>query len=268
MGLSPEDLESPSNGLQADRRPCAESGPSRDDSDLLVRVQTYLIYRQKSSSPPQLFEDAWQAFYECYSRKIRRYAFTCGAAEEDIVDCSQDVWTELLVRLPSFRLDPSRGKFDSWLFQIVRSKVVDVCRGHKHRLLHVKTDTLQNALDHHSCPTRSTEQEELLALALDRLRNSLTECTFQVLQMRLVGDRSVAEVAAKLGLSHEQVWYRYHRARRELQAIGLALTDPKPRPHPVSQRLPQKKRREGPKNGARDHRFFRITKCQSRHAVG
>jgi hypothetical protein len=30
-------------------------------------------------------------------------------------------------------------------------------------------------------------------------------------------------VAEKLGLSHEQVWYRYHRARRELEEIGSAL---------------------------------------------
>lgn len=40
-----------------------------------------------------------------------------------------------------------------------------------------------------------------------------------------------AEVAEKLGLSHEQVWYRYHRACREAQAIGLACAH--------GQRVPQ-----------------------------
>ncbi len=41
--------------------------------------------------------------------------------------------------------------------------------------------------------------------------------------MRLLDQRPVGEVAKKLGLSREQVWYRLHRAQRELHAIGSAL---------------------------------------------
>ena len=42
--------------------------------------------------------------------------------------------------------------------------------------------------------------------------------------MRLLDQEPVGEVAKKLGLSREQVWYRLHRAKRELQGIGSALT--------------------------------------------
>ena len=41
--------------------------------------------------------------------------------------------------------------------------------------------------------------------------------------MRLLDQQPVGEVAKKLGLSREQVWYRLHRAQKELQGIGSAL---------------------------------------------
>ena len=39
-------------------------------------------------------------------------------------------------------------------------------------------------------------------------------------------------MAVKLGLSREQVWYRYHRARREVAEIGSALARGQPLPPP------------------------------------
>jgi DNA-directed RNA polymerase specialized sigma24 family protein len=70
------------------------------------------------------------------------------------------------------------------------------------------------------------EEKEIVTLAWVQLRKRLSECNVQVLQLRLMEQRSVAEVSEKLGLSHEQVWYRYHRARRALAEIGSALAQP------------------------------------------
>ena len=137
----------------------------------------------------------------------------------------QEVWTELLKRLPAFRLDAGRGKFDTWLFNIVRGKTVNIHRAHKRRLLQDESDTLRTAIDSHPSPAQGLEKAEMFALAWDELRKRLSECNLQILQMRLVEDRSVAEVAEKLGLTHKQVWYRYHRAFRQMEAIGPALAN-------------------------------------------
>jgi RNA polymerase sigma-70 factor (ECF subfamily) len=190
------------------------------DAELLTQAQRYLTQREKELPPCQDLEGAWIVFYDRTLQKIRKFAFTCGAAAEDIADCVQEVWTELLTRLPTFRLDSKRGQFDSWLFHIVRGKTANLRRSHKRRLLQGNSATLQTALDVHPSPARTLEEKEMFTLACNQLKRNLSECNFQVLQLRLVEDRPVAEVAEQLGLSHEQVWYRYHRARREVAEIA------------------------------------------------
>jgi RNA polymerase sigma factor (sigma-70 family) len=192
------------------------------DAELLTQAQRYLTQREKELPPGQDLEGAWIVFYDRTLQKIRKFAFTCGAAAEDIADCVQEVWTELLTRLPSFRLDPKRGQFDSWLFHIVRGKTANLRRFHKRRVFQGNSDTLQTAVDVHASPARTLEEKEMFTLAWNQLKRNLSECNFQVLQLRLVEDRPVAEVAEQLGLSHEQVWYRYHRARREVAEIASA----------------------------------------------
>jgi len=82
---------------------------------------------------------------------------------------------------------------------------------------------LQTVTDRHLPPGKNLEEEEVVILALETLKQQLNVCSFQVLWLRLIEQRSVPEVAQVLGLSHEQVWYRFHRARRELEQICAAL---------------------------------------------
>src|SRR5262249_33820531 len=159
-----------------------------------------LTHRVKGLRPEPHLEAAWTAFYDFYSHKIRTYAFTCGATEENIADCAQDVWAELLVRLPEFRLDPCRGRFDTWLFHIVRGKTVNSHRSDKRRPLQQQADTLQTVIDVHPTPARTLEDCETFELAWEHLKQCLSDCNFQILHMRLMEQRSVAEVAAALGL--------------------------------------------------------------------
>jgi RNA polymerase sigma factor (sigma-70 family) len=188
---------------------------------LLNQVQHYLTAAENGQPAAADAEAAWNAFHKLCSRKIRSFAVTCGATAQDIADCIQEVWTELLVRLPKFRLDPKRGQFDTWLFHIVRGKTADQRRAHKRRLLQQNSDALPTLWDHHPSAARTVEEAELFALACAELRKRLSGCNYRILQMRLVENRPVAEVAQQLGLSQEQVWYRYHRARREAEQIGV-----------------------------------------------
>jgi RNA polymerase sigma factor (sigma-70 family) len=197
--------------------------PSSGDSELLSQTRSYLTRRRHGPPPTPDLEAAWRVFYDRYARKIRVYAFACGAIEEEIVDCAQDVWRELLVRLPTFHLDPRRGQFDTWLFSIVQGKTADLQRSRKRRQWQGNSEVLQSLANTRQAPGRTLEEEELLALAWNELKRRLSECSFQILRLRLVEQRPVAEVAETLGLSREQVWYRYHRARRELEEIGSAL---------------------------------------------
>jgi RNA polymerase sigma factor (sigma-70 family) len=127
------------------------------------------------------------------------------------------VWRELLVRLPSFRLDPKRGKFDTWLYAVVRSKAADFLRRRYGAPGAAPSETPDDRSYRQADPLAAHEDQELLCVALARLRAELPEPSYEVLHLRLVEQRPVAEVAEKLGLSAEQVWYRCHRARYQLR---------------------------------------------------
>jgi RNA polymerase sigma factor (sigma-70 family) len=244
----------------------APVAPPGAEHDLLVQIRSYLRQRDHGLPVNQDLDAAWTQFFDRYDRKIRVFAFRCGATDDDIADCVQEVWTELLRRLPAFRLDPERGRFDTWLFNIVRGKAVDLHRSHHHPLWQDASDRLQSVPDHRPRPGDTLEEEEMVRLALEQLRTRLSDRSFQVLYLRLVDQRPVTEVAEMLGLSHEQVWYRYHRARRELEAIGSALATGQRSPSPVDDAPLEKKgtnqefaqgmptslvsRNGGPKSGA------------------
>jgi RNA polymerase sigma factor (sigma-70 family) len=231
-------------------------------SELLTKVCQYLTCRERDLSSLCDLERIWSEFYELYSRKIRRYAFACGTPEVDIADCVQEVWRELLVRLPSFRLDPRRGQFDTWVYCVVKGKTADLRRSRKRRLLQGNADNLDRVTDCRSGPMGALEQEEIVTLAWGRLKRKLSTCNFQVLQLRLVEQRAVAEVAETLGLSQEQVWYRYHRARRVFEEIGAVLARCQPTARPIGDR-PHKKKGIC----ARNDSVLRITKCLPRQAL-
>jgi RNA polymerase sigma factor (sigma-70 family) len=201
----------------------AHLAPPGTDHELLTQVRHYLCHRQHALQPPHDLEQAWASFYDRYAPRIRAYAVTCGVSAEEIADCVQEVWRELLLRLPAFEVDPARGKFDTWLFRIVQGKTADQHRLRQRRPLQDVSDKLDAVSDPRPNPSADLEEHELISLALNQLRKKLSECSFQVLHLRLVEQRAVADVAESLGISPRQVWYRYHRARRDLEAIGAAL---------------------------------------------
>jgi RNA polymerase sigma factor (sigma-70 family) len=202
------------------------------DADLLRLAQCYLDQRASSpAAPAPHLERAWARFYERCSRRIHKYAFSSGATEEHIADCVQDVWTELLVRLPAFRLDPARGTFDTWLYNIVRGKTVDLLRFQRRRLPRGNFDMLAAVTDERPGPSQVCEALDTFSSVCAQLKARLSRCNYDILHMRLLEGRPVPEVARCTGLSNRQVWYRYHRARRLMQAIlaGLAA-DGRPSP--------------------------------------
>jgi RNA polymerase sigma factor (sigma-70 family) len=200
------------------------------DSGLLAQAQNYLISREDGVPPNLELEETWNRFYAHYDRKLRAFAYKCGATQEETVDCAQEVWRELLVRLPTFQLDARRGQFDSWLYCIVRSKATNLRRSRKRFQHHRPHNVLQFISDKRPDPGQTMADSELLALAWEQLQKNLSELSLQVLQLRLVEQRPVAEVARRLGITNQQVWYRYHRARKEMEEIGAILADRGRRP--------------------------------------
>ncbi len=199
------------------------SRPAIASREFLTQVRHFLCSLQEGIVPSSEQEKVWKQFYEHYVQKIRTFALSCNTPANDVADCAQEVWRELLVRLPTFRLDPKRGQFDTWLFSIVRTKAADLGRRRKRPAGSNTLAALQMLPDDSPNPGSIVESRDTLTVLWSRLQKRLSRCTMQVLQLRLVEQRSVGEVAERLRLSEEQVWYRLHRARRELSKLGASF---------------------------------------------
>jgi len=67
------------------------------------------------------------------------------------------------------------------------------------------------------------DARELVANALDQLEGQTSELNYRVFHMRVMEELSVQEVADRLDLSRQQVWYRQHRAMKAFRAIIESL---------------------------------------------
>jgi RNA polymerase sigma factor (sigma-70 family) len=222
-------------------RTSPRSTPDALNREVFELTQQHLSNREAGLRSTAEQEAAWHQFYAGCAPKIRRFAFACRIFEEEIDDCVQEVWRELLVRLPTFRLDETRGQFDTWLYSIVRSKTVNLQRSHKHQPTVIETDYFRRLADDRTGLPSREETHELLTLALHHLRQRLSECNYRILWLRLVEQRSVDEVAEELKLSHEQVWNRYSRGRQQLKEITESLIDGKRLLHQAEELSPPKR---------------------------
>jgi RNA polymerase sigma factor (sigma-70 family) len=164
---------------------------------------------------------AWERFYVPCDAAIRRFAATFRARGVDVDDCTQEVWTDLMTSLPGFTMDPSRGRFTSWLYTIVRSKATNTIR-RQLRGPGVTSTTEQDLVTATAGPAEVCERQsdrDRVQRAMDELRNRASDLSYRVLHLRWIDELSVAEVGRTLGLSSGQVWAREHRMKRQLKAI-------------------------------------------------
>lgn len=110
-------------------------------------------------------------------------------------------------------LDPERGSVRAWLFTTARNLAIDSWRRRSVRVAEVPTEHLPEPSSDDE--TDRTVEGWLIAEALDRLspvhRQVLVECFYQ--------GRSVAEVAARLGIPAGTVKSRTHYALRSLRLV-------------------------------------------------
>jgi RNA polymerase sigma-70 factor (ECF subfamily) len=186
---------------------------------------TYLGDRRDGISSATSVRQAWDEFYGWCDASIRRFAQSIGGAQINVDDCAQEVWTHLLESLPQFRLDPSRGRFGSWLYTVVRSKVADALRRSSRRtpvtISPTLTDRIARTEDDPAAICQRQWDRQAVRSALAELRTIASERSYRVLHLRYMRGLTVNEVVLSLGISPEQVWAREHRMKRKLRGLLL-----------------------------------------------
>src|SRR5438552_3205642 len=87
----------------------------------MLPTRTSLLYRVRN----QADEESWREFVALYEPLLLSYVRKRGLSQVDARDVVQDIFIQLLRILPTFTLDHSRGRFRTWLWQVVMNGIAD-----------------------------------------------------------------------------------------------------------------------------------------------
>jgi len=198
-----------------------------------LRTRTSLLTRLKDCDD----QASWQRFFDTYWRLLFSYAVRAGLRETDAQDIVQEVVISVARCMPDFRYDRSTGSFKGWLKRITHRRVADHLR-REFRREHLGASPLdaeqalqQGAAEVLPGALESAWNEEwhnnLLELALERVRKRVLPRQYQVFDLLVIRERSAAEVTKVLKLNRAQVYMAKHRmtklVKEEVRKLELEI---------------------------------------------
>ncbi len=178
---------------------------------------------------------SWREFFDRYWQLIYKLARRRGLDESEAQEALQETLIALARTMPEFRYEPAKCSFKSWLRHLTEKKVADQFRGRTRRGSAVSLDAegadseslLASLPDAVTLPPDEAWdrewEENLVRLALDRIKERANALHFQAFHRLVVLGFSAGEVARTLELSRPQVYLAKHRIaallKQELRAL-------------------------------------------------
>ena len=173
---------------------------------------------------------SWAQFVARYGGAIyglcrRRW----GLQEADACDVTQDVLVKLFEKLPTFRYDPSRGRFRAWLRTLAHHAWADFMEARRRAGSGAGDDAGLDRLRTLAAPDGlAAEMErafdrELLEEARARVRPTVSPRDWQIFVDLTDGGRSGAEVAGAHGLAVPPVFMVKSRILKRLRQVVRQL---------------------------------------------
>lgn len=159
-------------------------------------------------------QDALGKLYEHYFPRVYRYVVSRLRSNEDAEDVTEEIFLRIIDNVGSFEW---RGlPFGAWVFRIARNEVVSHVRRQKTRGQNTQLSESipDDARDH-------TEQVEIdLTFKVVQVAiQKLPEAQRQVVTLRFVAGLTVAETAASLKKTENNVKVLQHKAIAKLQVL-------------------------------------------------
>jgi len=188
-----------------------------------------LIERLRSSDDP----DGWREFYRVYGGLIRFVAVKAGLSADEAEEVVQETAIGLARGLPEFVYDPRVCRFKTWLLRLVRWRIQNQLRKRQRdggmgalapgAVARVSegsegtagTDPIARLPDP-AVPEFGAEwdaawEKNLLARAMERVRDRIEDRQFQVFDMHVTKGWPPRDVARTFGISVARVYLTKHR---------------------------------------------------------
>jgi RNA polymerase sigma-70 factor (ECF subfamily) len=158
--------------------------------------------------------DALAVLYEFYLPRVYRYVAARLGGGEDAEDVTEEIFLKVINHIGSFSW---RGlPFGAWVFRIARNEVVSHVRRQRYRGSHSQlSESLPDFSQDHVAEVERASQLDIVREAAERLPDAQR----QVIALRFGSGLSVAETAAALGKSENNVKVLQHKAIAKLQKM-------------------------------------------------
>ncbi|MBS1272380.1 MAG: RNA polymerase sigma factor YlaC [Candidatus Marinimicrobia bacterium] len=187
-------------------------------------------------TPSQIHKDDTQvdpaAWVDQYGDYLYRYAVPRVASEEDAEDLVQETFLSALEAFADFRRDSS---VRTWLFSILRRKIIDYYRKKGHRDDHEIDGDYNESADFYAegtmkgrwkpeaaprdwrrDPEAQTETEGFMQ-ALHRCIKQLSSGLAAVFTLRELEEMETDAICKELEITSSNLWVRLHRARKQIR---------------------------------------------------
>jgi RNA polymerase sigma-70 factor (ECF subfamily) len=169
---------------------------------------------------------SWNEFILLYEPLLLSYVKSRGLQEHDAHDVVQEIFAHLYKALPGFELDRARGRFRTWLWQVMMNAIADWAR--RRRRQEKAEEGWQERLappgeqDEPDAEWTTAHRQRVLDFVLTRMRKETQPKTWACFELHLLLGRSGKEVAEELGLTANSV---YANASRVLARVREQCAD-------------------------------------------
>jgi RNA polymerase sigma-70 factor (ECF subfamily) len=210
----------------------------------LAKVQEFLRQRLAELEPDAFLTHEFDRFFHIYSQIIRNLAHRLCPVTSSVDDVVQEVWVLIYRRLPQFQWqEKGQRALHAWVWKLVRGKATDVLRCHVRHPARPMSEVVGTAREPEAEPDWSGKEiarelrRELAQQLLGELETEESAQNYRMFVDRHVQRLSVADIAAREGLTVDQVSCRLYRMLTRLRSrVALYTGDKYERPRPRRRR--------------------------------
>ena len=189
------------------------------DEEKFMLTRSSLLGRLKDEED----QSSWLEFFNSYWKLIYNVPRKAGLSHEDAQDVVQDSILTVVRQIKEFKYNREKGSFKGWLKVITRSRISDHWRRQNRQPKKENTSSQENGQENmveSIADSRGFEleriweqewQENIHAIALDRVRQKVTAKQFQIFDCYVLKEWSVDDMKKKLGFSSGQIYMAKYR---------------------------------------------------------
>jgi len=199
-----------------------------------LKTRPSLIEKLRNQEDSQ----SWERFYEVYSPLLFRFSQSLGMSASEAEDLVQETVISVSKSITNYRYEPAKCSFKSWLFMIVKRRLIDLRRSQFRRKneLHDSLDQPEGAIDQHnlvdsgdSTPAEGLWEADWEQFVKERAYEILKKTAkiehLQVFDLSVNKDWDTDQISKFLEISKARVYLILHRMRKTLKKERQTLLE-------------------------------------------